>query len=78
MVGGPHPTRRETFMRQRAAAEGGEGRAKRLLGALETVVKVAGRDDRLLNDYRVDEGHELGSDLRLVLKACLVPVQPKA
>lgn len=56
----------------------GTVKGKKLLGALKTVVKAAGYDDRLLNDYRIGNGHEVASDLRLVLETCLAPIQPGA
>jgi energy-coupling factor transporter ATP-binding protein EcfA2 len=48
-------------------------KGKKLLGALKTVVKGAGYDDRLLNAYRIAADHEVASDLRMVLESCLSP-----
>lgn len=46
-------------------------KGKKLLGALKTVVKAAGYDDRMLNAYRIPEGAEVARDLRNVLETCL-------
>lgn len=50
-------------------------KGKKLLKALKVVVKDSGRDNRLLNTYSISADHEVASDLRLVLEACLSPPQ---
>ena len=64
-----------------SAAEGAKTETvmgKKLLKALKMVVKDNGRDDRLLNAYTMSADHEVASDLRLVLEACLSPLQALA
>lgn len=48
-------------------------KGKKLLGQLKTVVKDAGKDDKLLNNYEIPAGHEIATDLRVLLEACLGP-----
>lgn len=48
-------------------------KGKKLLGQLKVVLKEAGRDEKLLNSYRIPAGVEVASDLRVLLETCLGP-----
>lgn len=63
-------------------AAGGVGpttvKGKKLLAALKGIVKADGYDDKLLDAYRISNNCEVAADLRLLLEACLAPVQAVA
>lgn len=61
----------ETLWNAAGGAKPETVRGKKLHGALKTIVKDAGHDDKLLNAYRIPTGTEVARDLRLLLEACL-------
>jgi hypothetical protein len=48
-------------------------KGKKLLKQLKVVAREAGRDDKLLDAYRIPVGIEIASDLRVLLENCLGP-----
>ncbi|WHS33584.1 ATP-binding protein [Brucella sp. NM4] len=44
-------------------------KGKKLLGQLKVAVKESGQDDKLLNNYRIPNGFEVATDLKILLEA---------